>query len=50
MKLFPREKHRIDFLGLATRKEQNPWLARFYLAIGVLLFGYIAYELIAARL
>ena len=50
MKLFPREKHRIDFLGLATRKERNPWLAGFYLVVGVLLFGYIAFEMIAARL
>ena len=50
MKLFPREKHRIDFLGLATRKERNPWLARFYLTVGILFFGYVAFELIAARL
>ncbi len=50
MKLFPREKHRIDFLGLATRKESNPWLARLYLAAGILFFAYVFFELAAARL
>ena len=41
MKFLPREKYRIDFIGLATRKETNPWMARFYLAIGLLFFGYV---------
>ena len=50
MKLFPREKHKIDFLSLAVRKESNPWMARFYFLVGVVFFGYIFYELIAARL
>lgn len=39
----PREKHRIDFLGLLTRKERNPWLDRFYFVLGVLFFGYLFY-------
>lgn len=46
MKWFPREKHRIDFLGLATRPEKNPWLEAFYLAIGILFFGFVIYGLI----
>lgn len=50
MKPFPREKHRIDFLGLATRKETNPWLARLYLAVGILFFAYAFFELVVARL
>lgn len=50
MKLFPREKHRIDFLGLATRKERNPWLARLYLVTGIAFFGYVIFELVMARM
>jgi hypothetical protein len=45
MKWFPREKHRIDFLGLAFGKETNPWLEKFYLGFGLLFFAYIFYSL-----
>ncbi len=45
MKFFPREKHRIDFVGLATRPEKNRWLARLYVVIGILFFGYVFYSL-----
>ena len=45
MKWFPREKHRIDFLGLALRKEKNTWLEKFYLGFGLLFFAYIFYSL-----
>ncbi|MFT5485649.1 MAG: hypothetical protein ACI9JL_001416 [Paracoccaceae bacterium] len=45
MKWFPKEKQRIDFLGLAMRKEKNPWMERFYLAIGLLFFAYVFYSL-----
>ena len=43
MKLLFREKHRIDFIGLATRKEKNPWLSALYLISGIAFFGYIFY-------
>ena len=45
MKWFPQEKQKIDFLGLAMRKEKNPWMERLYLTIGVLFFGYVLYSL-----
>lgn len=45
MKWFPQEKQKIDFLGLATRKEKNPWMEKLYLAIGLLFFGYVFYSL-----
>lgn len=50
MKLFPRDKHRIDFLALASRKESNPWISRFYFLVGIVFFAYVFYELIAGRL
>ncbi|MDA0340500.1 MAG: hypothetical protein O3B74_02765 [Proteobacteria bacterium] len=46
MKWFPQEKHRIDFLGLATRKEKNPWLEKLYLVFGLCFFAYIFYSLL----
>ena len=46
MKWFPKEKHRIDFLGLATRKEKNPWLEKFYFVFGFGFFCYIFYVLL----
>jgi hypothetical protein len=45
MKWFPKEKHRIDFLGLATRREKNPWMEKFYFAFGMCFFAYIFYSL-----
>lgn len=45
MKWFPQEKHKIDLFGLATRKEKNPWMEKFYLAVGLLFFGYVFYNL-----
>jgi hypothetical protein len=46
MKWFPQEKHKIDLFGLATRKEKNPWMEKFYLAVGLLFFGYVFYSLL----
>lgn len=46
MKLFPREKHRIDFLGLAARREENPWLSRFYLVVGIVFFAWVLHEML----
>jgi hypothetical protein len=43
MKWFPQEKHRIDFLGLATRKEKNPWMEKFYVVFGLCFFAYVFY-------
>ncbi|MBT5649027.1 MAG: hypothetical protein HOJ41_14305 [Rhodospirillaceae bacterium] len=45
MKWFPQEKQRIDFLGLAMRKEKHTWMEKFYLVIGLLFFGYVFYSL-----
>jgi len=45
MKWFPQEKHRIDFLGLATRKEKNPWMEKFYVAFGLCFFAYVFYSI-----
>lgn len=45
MKWFPKEKQRIDFLGLATGKTRNPWLAKFYLVVGIAFFGYAFYQI-----
>ncbi len=45
MKWFPQEKQRIDFFGLAMRKEKHPWMEKFYLVIGLLFFGYVFYSL-----
>lgn len=44
MPIFPREKYKLDLLGLATRKERNPWLERFYLVVAVAFFGYLLYR------
>tara|TARA_R110000868_G_scaffold21533_4_gene89143 strand:- start:2440 stop:2589 length:150 start_codon:yes stop_codon:yes gene_type:complete len=46
MKWFPQEKQSIDFLGLATRKEKNPWVEKFYLAVGLCFFAYVFYSLV----
>ena len=46
MDWFPKEKQRIDFLGLATRKEKNPWVEKFYLVVGTVFFAWIFYEMI----
>ena len=45
MKWFPQEKHRIDFLGLATRKEKNPWMEKFYVVFGLCFFAYVFYSI-----
>ena len=45
MPRFFREKHRIDFLALATRKEKNPWMEKFYVAVGLAFFGYVLYTM-----
>ncbi|MGB0632029.1 MAG: hypothetical protein ACPGRZ_15175 [Alphaproteobacteria bacterium] len=45
MEWFPREKHKIDFLSLATRKEKNPWMEKFYVAVGLTFFGWVLYQM-----
>tara|TARA_B100001123_G_scaffold168945_1_gene194287 strand:- start:584 stop:733 length:150 start_codon:yes stop_codon:yes gene_type:complete len=45
MQWFPREKHKIDFFALATRKEKNRWLEKIYLICGIGFFGYAFYHL-----
>ena len=45
MEWFPKEKHRIDFLSLATRKEKNPWLEKFYLVVGLGFFAWVFYQM-----
>ena len=45
MKWFPQEKYKIDLWGLATRKEKNPWMENLYIAIGLLFFAYVLYNL-----
>lgn len=45
MKWFPKEKHRIDFFAFATRKVENPWMAKFYLVVGIAFFGYAFYQI-----
>ncbi|MEC7488527.1 MAG: hypothetical protein VYA17_02950 [Pseudomonadota bacterium] len=42
------EKHKIDFLALATRKEKNPWIAKFYLVFGLGFFAYLFYHILFA--
>ncbi|MEX2453491.1 MAG: hypothetical protein WD470_02240 [Rhodospirillaceae bacterium] len=48
MKWFPREKQKIDFLGLATRKERSPFMEKFYLLVAVAFFGYLIYRTFVA--
>ncbi len=45
MNWFPREKQKLDLLGLFTRKEKNPWVEKFYVVIGLLFFGYVLYTM-----
>ena len=46
MQWFPREKHKIDFLSLATRKEKNPWVEKFYVVVGLAFFGWVVYQML----
>ena len=45
MEWFPKEKQKIDFLSLATRKEKNPWMEKFYVIIGLAFFGWVLFQI-----
>ena len=46
MEWFPKEKQKIDFLALATRKEKNPWMEKFYVVVGLAFFAWVIYQMI----
>ena len=45
MEWFPKEKQKIDFLSLATRKEKNPWVEKFYVIVGLAFFGWVLFQM-----
>lgn len=45
MEWFPKEKQKIDFLSLATRKEKNPWVEKFYVIVGLTFFGWVLLQM-----